>query len=108
VKFSFDAYRTHGHPVRRRVYGLVTDVEVLGPHSIKFTFGPGYDRECVMILALMQVLPRHYWEKRDISKTTLEPPLGSGPYRIKSVEPGRKIVYERVKDYWAKDLPVAR
>lgn len=106
VKFSFEVYRKHGLPVRRRVYGLVTNVEILGEREIRFTFGPGYDHESVMILALMQVLPKHYWETQDISKTTLKPPLGSGPYRIASVEPGRKIVYERVKDYWAKDLPV--
>jgi microcin C transport system substrate-binding protein len=108
VKWSYEQYRAHGHPVRRRVYGLVKEVEILSPHDIKFTFGPGYDKESVMILTLMPVLPKHYWEKRDITKTTLDPPLGSGPYRIQSVEPGRKIVYERVKDYWAKDLPVAK
>lgn len=106
VKFSYETYRKHGHPVRRRVYGLINKVEILSPRDIKFTFGPGYDRESTLILALMPVLPKHYWEKHDISRTTLEPPLGSGPYRIKSVEPGRRIIYERVKDYWAKDLPV--
>ncbi|MCE9508266.1 MAG: extracellular solute-binding protein [Alphaproteobacteria bacterium] len=106
VKFSYESYLKYGHPVRRRVYGLIKDVKILSDHDIKFTFGKGYDRESVMILAMMQVLPKHYWEKHDISKTTLETPLGSGPYKIKSVEPGRKIVYERVKDYWAKDLPV--
>lgn len=106
VKFSYEMYRKHGHPVRRRVYGFVRNVKIISERDIQFTFGEGYDRESVLILALMPVLPRHYWQKRDISKTTLEPPLGSGPYKIKSVVPGRKIVYERVKDYWAKDLPV--
>lgn len=106
VKWSYEQYRAHGHPVRRRVYGLITDVKILSAHDIKFTFGKGYDRESVLILAMMPVLPRHYWEKHDITRTTLEPPLGSGPYRIKSVEPGRRIVYERVKDYWGRDLPV--
>lgn len=108
VKFSYEMYRKYGHPVRRRVYGLVKSVEIKNDREIKFIFGPGYDRESVMILALMPVLPRHYWEKHDFQKTTLTPPLGSGPYKIKSVEPGRKIIYERVKDYWAKDLPVNR
>ena len=106
VKWSYEIYRTHGHPVRRRVYGLVTDVKIISPHDIKFTFGKGYDREAVMILAMMPVLPKHYWLKHDVTKTTLNPPLGSGPYKIKSVVPGRKIVYERVKDWWAKDLPI--
>lgn len=108
VKFSFDMMRQHGHPVRRRVYGLVSEVKITDPHTISFTFGEGYDRESVMILAMLPVLPKHYWEKADITKTTLKAPLGSGPYKIASVEPGRKIVYERVKDWWAKDLAVAR
>jgi ABC-type oligopeptide transport system substrate-binding subunit len=106
VKFSYEMYRKFGHPVRRRVYGLVKDVKILNKQDIKFTFGERFDRESVMILGLMPVLPKQYWEKRDISKTTLEPPLGSGPYKIKSLETGRKITYERVKDYWAKDLPI--
>ncbi|MBI1214808.1 MAG: ABC transporter substrate-binding protein [Alphaproteobacteria bacterium] len=108
VKYSFEMLKKYGHPVRRRVYGLVTKVEISDPHTIKFTFGPGYDHECVMILSIMPVLPEHYWKKHDITKTTLVPPLGSGPYKIASVDPGRKITYERVKDYWAKDLPVNR
>lgn len=108
VKFSFDMLRQHGHPVRRRVYGLVNDVEIIDPHTIRFKFGEGYDRKSAMILAMLPVLPKHYWETRDIAKTTLTPPLGSGPYKIESVEPGRRIVYTRVKDWWAKDLPVTR
>ncbi len=108
VKYSYEMYRKNGHPVRRRVYGLVTDIKISSPRDIKFIFGPGYDHECVMILAMMPVLPKHYWEKADITKTTLTPPLGSGPYKITSVDPGRKLVYERVKDYWAKDLPVMK
>ena len=106
VRWSYEVYRTHGHPVRRRVYGLVTDVKIISDHDIKFTFGKGFDREAVMILAMMPVLPKHYWLQHDVTKTTLTPPLGSGPYKIKEVVPGRKIVYERVKDWWAKDLPI--
>lgn len=108
VQFSYEMFLKYGHPVRRRVYGLVTDVTIMDPHTIKFTFGEGYDPETVMILSLMHVLPKHYWEKQDITKTTLTPPLGSGPYKITTVDPGRSVTYERVKDYWAKDLPVNR
>lgn len=108
VKFSFEMLKKYGHPVRRRVYGLVSNVDIADPQMIKFTFGAGFDRESALILAMLPVLPKHYWEKHDISKTTLEPPVGSGPYKIKSVDPGRKIVYTRVKDWWAKDLPVNR
>src|SRR5262249_51995283 len=74
--------------------------------------GPG-NRELPQIVGQLRVLPKHWWEgtdsagkKRDISQTTLEPPLGSGAYRIKEFVAGRSIVYERVKDYWGKDLPV--
>lgn len=108
VKFSYEMFLKHGHPVRRRVYGLVKDVEIIDPRTIKFSFGEGYDPETVMILSLMHVLPKHYWEKHDITKTTLTPPLGSGPYKIENLDPGRKITYTRVPDYWAKDLPVNR
>ena len=108
VKFSYETYLKHGHPVRRRVYALVSNVTIIDDKTIRFDFGAGYDPETVMILSLMNVLPKHYWQKQDITKTTLTPPLGSGPYKIASVDPGRRIVYERVKDYWAKDLPVNR
>lgn len=101
VQFSYESYRKFGHPVRRRVYGLVESVKIHDSRTITFKFGQGYDRESVMILALMPVLPKHYWIDKDISKTSLNAPLGSGPYKIKAVEPGRKITYERVKDYWA-------
>jgi len=108
VKFSYETFLKHGHPVRRRVYGLVSKVTVIDTHTIRFDFGARYDPETVMILSLMHVLPKHYWQKNDITKTTLTPPLGSGPYKIASVDPGRRIVYERVKDYWGKDLAVNR
>lgn len=108
VKFSYEVFLKHGHPVRRRVYSLVSHVTIIDDRTIRFDFGPGFDPETVMILSLMHVLPRHYWEKNDITKTTLTPPLGSGPYKIASVDPGRRITYERVKDYWAKDLAVNR
>ena len=68
-----------------------------------------------MIMGQLTILPKHYWtgkdangNQRDPIKTTLEPPLGSGPYRIKQASPGRTITYERVADYWGKDLPVNR
>ena len=106
VKYSFEMYRKHGHPVRRRVYSLVKNVEVRSDQEILFKFGEGYDQETALILAIMPVLPKHYWTQHDISKTTLTPPLGSGPYKIKNVDAGRSITYERVENYWAADLPI--
>ncbi|MDX9862422.1 MAG: extracellular solute-binding protein, partial [Rhodospirillales bacterium] len=80
--------------------------EKIDERTVRFTFKPGDNRELPLILGQLTVLPRHYWEGRAFDQTTLEPPLGSGPYRIRSFEPGRRIVYERVADYWGKDLAV--
>ena len=82
------------------------DVEKLAERKVKFTFGETENRELPLIVGQIPILPKHYWETRDFSKTTLEPPLGSGPYRIKDFEPGRFIVQERVKDYWGVNIPV--
>jgi microcin C transport system substrate-binding protein len=106
VVFSFDTLRTKGQPFYRAYYGNVDKVEKTGPRTIKFSFKPGENRELPLILGQLVVLPKHWWEGREFDKTSLEPPLGSGPYRIKSFEPGRRIVYERVKDYWGRTLPV--
>lgn len=104
VLFSFETLRDHGRPNMRRVYKLVDRAEKQGDRQVFFHLGPGYDRETVMILALMPVLSKKWWENRNFEETTLTPPLSSGPYRIKEVDSPRRIVYERVKDYWAADL----
>jgi microcin C transport system substrate-binding protein len=96
-------------------YKNVAKAEETGPNEVTFTFDVKGNRELPMIMGQLTVLPKHYWtgkdangNQRDPLKTTLEPPLGSGPYRIKQVTPGRTISYERVADYWGKDLPVNR
>ncbi len=101
VKFSFETLKQYGRPNMRRVYQLVSKVTIRSPREIRFDLGPGYDRETVMILAMMPVLPKHDWDGRDFNATTLRVPVGSGPYRIKNVAVGRKIEYERVRDDWA-------
>jgi microcin C transport system substrate-binding protein len=112
VVFSFDAYKKHD-PQRGRYYQHVTKAEKAGEREIKFTFDEPGNRELPLIIGQLTILPKHWWEgtdasgkKRDIGATTLEPPLGSGPYRIKEVVAGRTVVYERFKDYWGKDLNV--
>ena len=75
---------------------------------MRFNFKPGENRELPLILGQLTILPKHYWENRDFTKTTLEPPLGSGPYKITKFEPGRTITLTRVKEWWGKDLPVNR
>ena len=77
------------------------------PASRPIRDAPG-DREMPLIMGLMPILPEHAWKTREFDRTTLEPLLGNGAYRIKAVDPGRSITYERVADYWAADLPVNR
>jgi microcin C transport system substrate-binding protein len=112
VIFSFEALKTSS-PFYGAYYRHVTKVELTGEREITFTFdGPG-NRELPHIVGQLPVLPKHWWQgtdkdgrKRDISQTTLEPPLGSGPYKLKEFAPGRTLVYEKAGDYWGKDLNV--
>ena len=106
VIFSFKTLTTKGHPFYRAYYADVSSAEALGPHKVKFTFSGGVNRELPHIMGQLNVLPKHYFETVDFEKTTLEPPLASGPYRVAAVEPGRSITLERVADYWGADLPI--
>ena len=106
VVWSFDTLIEKGSPGYRYYYGPVKDAEKLGSHRVRFNFKEAGNRELPMIMGQLPVLPKHYWANRDFSETTLEPPLGSGPYRIKEFEPGRYVIQERVVDYWGKDLAV--
>ena len=108
VAWSFKTLTTKGHPRYRHYYSSVDGVKIVSERRVKFTFSETENRELPLIVGQLPILPKHYWEERDFEKTTLEPPLGSGPYRIKDFEPGRYIVLERVEDYWGADLPVKR
>jgi microcin C transport system substrate-binding protein len=99
-------------PMYASYYRHVAKAEKIGEREVKFTFDAPGNRELPHIVGELMVLPKHYWEgtdsqgrKRDISQTTLEPPLGSGPYRIKEFVAGRSVRFERVKDYWGVNLP---
>jgi microcin C transport system substrate-binding protein len=105
VVFTFNALREKGAPSYRFYYGSVAKAEKTGDRKVKFTFGKDLNPELPLILGELPVLPAHYWAGRDFTKTTLETPLGSGPYRIADVQPGRSITYRRVDDYWAKGHP---
>lgn len=114
VIFSLQAVRK-ANPFFEAYYKNVVKAEKTGPHDVTFTFDQTGNRELPQILGQLSVLPKHFWETktaggepRDITKSTSEIPLGSGAYKIVSFVPGRTVVYERVKDYWAKDLPVMR
>jgi microcin C transport system substrate-binding protein len=106
VIWTFDALKTKGRPFYRAYYAQVTKAEKVGERKVRFGFGPGDNRELPLIVGQLPVLSRAYWSQRDFEKTTLEPPLGSGAYRVESLDPGRSVTYRRVKDYWAAKLPV--
>ena len=106
VVWTFDALKSKGDPSWRIYYADVLKAEALGPHRVKFTFRSGTNRELPSIIGEMPVLSKVYWSKHDFGKTTLDVPLGSGPYKIVDFQPGRYVVYRRVADYWGKDLPV--
>lgn len=106
VMFSYETLKTAGRPNMRRVYALATTAEKIDDQTVRFVFGPGHDRETVMIFAMMPVLSKAWWSTHTFDATSLDIPLCSGPYKITAVDPGRKITYERVKDYWAADLLV--
>lgn len=108
VAFSFNTLTTKGHPFYRSYYGDVSDVTVESSHRVRFDFGETSNRELPLILGQLPVLPAHYWADREFGNNGLTPPVGSGPYRIGAFEAGRSITYQRVEDYWARDLPVRR
>jgi microcin C transport system substrate-binding protein len=108
VIWTFEELRTKGHPMYRSYYGDVTKVAKEGERGVRFSFKSAENRELPQILGQMPVLSKAYWSGRDFGKTTLDPPLGSGPYKIESVDPGRSITYRRVADYWGADLPVMK
>ena len=109
VVFSWETLKELGRPNHRLYYRQARRVERPGPRSVRFVFDPeSPDRELAMLMGLMPILSKAYYESVAFEETTLEPPLGSGPYRIESVDPGRSIVYRRDPDWWGRDLAVNR
>ena len=104
VLFSYETLKEHGRPNMQRIYKQADKAEKKNERTVYFHFAPGYERETVMIFAMMPVLSKKWWENRDFEETVLDPPLTNGPYKIAIVDNPRRIVYERVKNYWAKDL----
>ena len=107
VLFSLDTFQTKGTPNQKKTYGKVVTTELIGENGIKMNFINNEDKELPLIIAgFLPIIPKKFYENLDVTKTFLDIPLGSGPYTIDSVDPGRQIKYKRVKNYWAKDLPV--
>ena len=108
VVFSHRILAEKGWPFHRSHYRKVAKVDILGPLVVRFTFGAQVDRELPLILGLMPILPKHRLSEEAFERTTLEPPVGSGPYTIAKVDAGRSITYRRNPDYWARNLPIQR
>ena len=108
VAFSYNLLLKEGHPQYRTNLQEVQRVDILGPKRIRFVFKRANNPLLILRLGELPVLPQHYWAKRDFKATTFEPPLGSGPYRITTVTPGRQLVFEHVKNWWGANLPVNR
>ena len=108
VIWSLETLKSKGHPFFRQYYKNVTEAKKTGPRTVRFSFSGPMNRELPLIVGELPILPKHYWKNRDFQATTLEAPLGSGPYRVKAVDPGRSITYELDPNYWGRNLPVNR
>ncbi|MGZ5852303.1 MAG: extracellular solute-binding protein, partial [Hyphomicrobium sp.] len=108
VLFSFNLLKEKGRPNHRTYFAKVVKSERLSDRDVRFTFESGGDREIPLILGLLPVLPKHLINPDTYEDTSLEAPIGSGPYRVGKIDPGRSITFERDPNYWGKDLPVNR
>lgn len=110
IVFTNDFIRNDATAAIRNSFTHFGDVEVLGPREVRFhIINPASQNpNAGLSVGHLPILPAHYYKDRDIKETTMEPPLGSGPYRIASFEPGKRIVYERVEDYWGWEVPSVR
>nr|WP_235916358.1 extracellular solute-binding protein [Ciceribacter naphthalenivorans] len=105
VIFSFNLLQDKGRPPYNRRMAAVEKMEKVGENSVRFTFNDKANRETPLILAMSPILPQHAIDPETFDRTSLDIPVASGPYKIKSIKPGEKIVYQRDPDYWGKDLP---
>ena len=107
VLWSFETLGTKGHPRFATAYKKVAKAEKVGARGVRFTFTEP-DRELALLMGLRPVLKKAQWEGRDFGATTLDAPIGSGPYVVETVDPGRRISFKRDPNWWGKDLPIAK
>jgi len=108
VVFTFTALKTKGNPTYKLIFAPITSCEKTGDRNVRFTFSDNKNRELPLIAAQMPILSKAYYATHDFEKTTLEAPMGSGPYEVQSVDQGRSIVFKHVDHYWGETLPVNR
>ena len=107
VKFSFTSLMTKGHPFYRMYYANVVEVILIGERKIKFIFDEP-NQELPLIMGQLPIIQKAYYTTHEFEKTSLEVPMGSGPYKVKDVKPGRSITLERDNNYWGKNIPVMK
>lgn len=108
VVFSWQLLRDKGRPNHRTYYAKVRKAEIIAERTVRFDLTGSDDRELPLILGLMPVLAKHAVNADTFEDTTFQSPLGSGPYRVTDVQPGRSLTFVRNSDYWGKDLPINR
>ena len=108
VVFSFDTLKNKGHPIYHQTLQDVVKAEALDPHTVRYSFTGDLVRDLPLTVATLPIFSKAYYATRPFEETTLDAPLGSGPYLVDQVAQGRTVVYRRNPDYWAKDLPVNR
>ncbi len=108
VVFSFETIKAKGHPALSIPIRDVKSAEALDPHTVRYTFEGTLIRDLPLTVATLPVLSKAYYTANEFDKTTLEPPLGSGPYKVGPFKAGTFVTYLRRDDYWGKDLPVNR
>ncbi len=106
VVFTFDTLKAKGQPFYKAYYREIVKAEAIGDRQVKFTFMDNKNRELPIIIGEMPILSKRYYQTNDFSSASLKIPLGSGPYKIKAMDPGKSITYERVKGWWGENLPV--
>lgn len=108
VAYSFNTMMEKAHPQYKLYYGEIDTPEVLSKYQVKFPFKNSKNKELKYILGQLPIISKAYWEQEenDFSKSTLTPPVYSGPYAVEKIDAGRSITYKRRDDYWGKDLPV--
>ena len=108
VAFSLQVIKEKGHPIAQQLLRDFTAAQAPDDATVIVRFAMNRARDVPLFVAALPILSRTYYSTRPFDETTLEPPLGSGPYKVGRFEPGRYIEYERVKDWWGADLPVSR
>ena len=106
VAFSYEILTSEGHPAYANQLAGVERVETTGDHDVTFHLADPDNRKLPLIVGGLSIVSEAYYRDREFGETTMEPPLGSGVYRVAKVDPGRSVTYERVPDYWGAQLPL--